>query len=127
MEEILKKTRRIFTPQQKYEMIKDIERHPTLREGLKQYTLQYSVYRRWRRQLQVGLNASLRNGRPVKSQDLKRLERENRTLKEALLTQSLLIAEIKKEMGLDAPLPGESDWYRPSGKSSSPSLRSNGR
>ena len=37
MEEALKKPRRIFTPRQKYEMLKEIERRPTLKEGLAQY------------------------------------------------------------------------------------------
>ena len=30
MEEAVKKPRRIFTPRQKYEMLKEIERYPTL-------------------------------------------------------------------------------------------------
>ena len=48
-----------------------------------------------------GVRASLRNSRPLKSADLKRLEAENRKLKEALLNQALLISELKKEMSLD--------------------------
>jgi len=120
-----RKTRRIFTPQQKYEILKEIERHPTLKEGLAKYDLDYSVYRRWRRQLEVGVNASLRSGRPIKSPDLKHLERENRILKEALLNQSLLLAELKKEMDLDSPLPGENGFWRPNGRRSSSSSRRN--
>lgn len=125
MEEAVRKTRRIFTPQQKYEMLKEIERCPTLKEGLAKYHLQYSVFRRWRRQLQVGVNASLRNGRPVKSQDLKRLETENRRLKEALLNQSLHLAELKKEMNLDSPVPGEGGFWMPNGRRSPHSSRRN--
>lgn len=98
-----KKPRRIFTPQQKFEMLKQIERAPTIRAGLAQYQLEYSVYHRWKRQLEVGVNASLRMGRPVKAFAVKRLEAENRQLKEALLNQSLLLAELKKEMSLDSP------------------------
>jgi len=120
-----KKPRRIFTPQQKYEMLKEIERRPTLKEGLAQYDLNYSVYRRWKRQLEVGVSASLRNGRPVKSPETKKLEAENRKLKEALLNQSLLISEIKKETSLDLPLEGENGFWNPNGgKSSSSSRRS---
>jgi len=37
----------------------------------------------------------------LKSADLKRLEVENRKLKEALLNHALLISELKKEMNLD--------------------------
>ena len=97
MEEAVKKPRRIFTPHQKYEILKEIEQCPTLKEGLAKYHLNYSVYRRWKRQLAVGVNASLRNGRPVKSPEVRGLEAENRKLKEALLNQSLLIADIKNK------------------------------
>jgi hypothetical protein len=48
-----------------------------------------------------GSAGPLRNRRPLKSADLKRLEAENRKLKEALLNQALLISELKKEMNLD--------------------------
>jgi hypothetical protein len=51
--------------------------------------------------LEVGVRASLRNGRPLKSVDLRRLEAENRKLKEVVLNQALLISELKKEMNLD--------------------------
>jgi len=96
-----KKVRRIFTPEQKFEILKDIERCKTIKEGLAKHELAQSVYHKWKRQLEVGVRASLRNGRPVQSGDIKRLEAENRKLKEALLNQALLIAELKKEMNLD--------------------------
>ncbi len=96
-----KMPRRRFTSQQKYAMLKDIEKHATIREGLAKYELEYSVYHRWKRQLEVGVHASLRNGRPVKSREVKRLEAENRKLKEVVLNQSCRITELKKEIGLD--------------------------
>lgn len=96
-----KKVRRIFTPEQKFEILKDIERCKTIKEGLAKHQLADSVYYKWRRQLEVGVRASLRNSRSIKSADLKRLEAENRKLKEALLNQALLISELKKEMNLD--------------------------
>ena len=37
----------------------------------------------------------------VKAADLRRLEAENRKLKEVVLNQALLISELKKEMNLD--------------------------
>jgi hypothetical protein len=37
----------------------------------------------------------------MKSTDLKRLEAENRKLKEVVLNQALVISELKKEMNLD--------------------------
>ena len=96
-----KKVRRIFRPEQKFEILKDIERCKTIKEGLAKHQLADSVYYKWKRQLEVGVRASLRNSRPLKSADVKRLETENRKLKEALLNQALLISELKKEMNLD--------------------------
>ena len=96
-----KKARRVFTPEQKFEILKDIQTFKTVKEGLAKYQLQYSVYRKWKRQLEVGVRASLRNSRPTKPADLKRLEAENRKLKEVVLNQSLIINEFKKEMNLD--------------------------
>lgn len=96
-----KKVRRVFSSEQKFEILKDIERCATLREGLAKHGLQYSVFRTWKRQLEVGVRASLRNGRPLKSVDLRRLEAENRKLKEVVLNQALLLSELKKEMNLD--------------------------
>jgi len=37
----------------------------------------------------------------LKSTDLKRLEAENRKLKEVVLNQALLLSELKKEMNLN--------------------------
>lgn len=96
-----KKVRRLFTPEQKFEILKDIETFKTVKEGLEKYQIHHSMYRKWKRQLEVGVRASLRNGRPMKPADLKRLEAENRKLKEVVLNQSLIICELKKEMSLD--------------------------
>ena len=96
-----KKVRRIFTAEQKFEILKGIERCKTIKEGLAKHQLADSVYYKWKRQLQVGVRASLRNGRPVKSSDLKRLEAENHKLKEVVLNQALILSELKKEMNLD--------------------------
>ena len=96
-----KPVRRIFTPEQKYEILKDIEGCKTIKEGLVKHQLAQSLYHKWKRQLEVGVRASLRNGRPVQSAEIRRLEAENRKLKEALLNQALLISELKKEMNLD--------------------------
>jgi len=96
-----KKERRIFTPEQKFEILKDIEAFQTVKEGLGKYQLCHSVYQKWKRQLQVGIRASLRNSKPLKPLDLRKLEEENRKLKEIVLNQSLMLCEIKKEMNLD--------------------------
>ena len=96
-----KKTRRHFTPEQKFEILREIEKCPTLKEGIDRYQIHYNLYRKWKRQLAVGVQASLRNGRPIKGPDLKRLEVENRRLKEIVLNQSAIISDLKKEMNLD--------------------------
>lgn len=97
----MKKPKRVFTPEQKFEILQDIGKHPTTRGGLEKYGISHSMYSKWRRQLEVGVRASLRNSRPLKSEDLKRLEAENRRLKELVLNQSLIIGDLKKEMNLD--------------------------
>ena len=81
----VRKVRRIFTPEQKFEILIDIERCKTIKEGLAKHQLAQSLYHKWKRQLEVGVRASLRNSRPLKSTDLKRLEAENRKLKEVVL------------------------------------------
>lgn len=96
-----KRGKRVFTPEQKFEIIKDIETFRTVKEGLEKYQLCHSVYLKWKRQLEVGVRASLRNSKPLKSLDLKRLETENRRLKETVLNQALIICELKKEMNMD--------------------------
>ena len=96
-----KKVRRIFTPEQKFEILKDIERCKSIKEGLAKHQLGQSLYHKWKRQLEVGVRASLRNSRPLKSTDLRRLEAENRKLKEVVLNQALVLSELKKEMNLD--------------------------
>jgi putative transposase len=90
------KPRRKFTPEQKYEIIKDIESRSIIRDGLAKYGITSGLYYKWKRQLKVGINASLRNAKPLKFPDLKRLEEENRKLKEVILSQSLTIANLKK-------------------------------
>jgi transposase-like protein len=96
-----KKVRRFFTPEQKFEILKDIESFKSVKDGLEKYQICYSVYRKWKRQLEVGVRASLRNSKPLKSPDLKKLEAENKKLKETVLNQALIICELKKEMSLD--------------------------
>ena len=95
------KVRRKFTAEQKFAILSDIERSTTIKEGLAKHRLSDSLYRKWKRQLEVGVRASLRNGRPVKPNEVKRLEAENRKLKEIVLNQACLISELKKEMNLD--------------------------
>lgn len=95
-----KKVKRFFTPEQKFEILKDIEKQPSVQQGLEKYQLSQSLYYKWKRQLEVGVKASLRNTKPLRSPDTRRLETENRTLKEMVLNLSYQICELKKEMRL---------------------------
>lgn len=44
MNEVTKKTKRIFTPEQKYEILKDIERCSSVKEGLNKHHMSSSLY-----------------------------------------------------------------------------------
>ena len=101
MDELKAKPRRIFTPEQKDEILRDIDQAATIREGLIKHNITSSLYYKWKRQLKVGINACLRNTKPIKSPDIRRLEEEDRKLKEVILNQSLIITSLKKEMSLD--------------------------
>ena len=57
---------------QKFEIIKDIERCSSMRAGLSKHGITSSMCYKWKRQLAVGINASLRNTKPLKSPDLKK-------------------------------------------------------
>ena len=88
-----KRIRRVFTPEQKFVIFQDTEMYPTVKEGVEKYQLCHSVYQKWKRQLAVGVRASLRNSKPLKAPELRRLEAENKKLKEVVLNQSLIISE----------------------------------
>lgn len=59
MEGNQQKPRRMFTPQQKCDGIKESERCATVREGLAKHGIQSSMVYKWKRQLAVGVNASV--------------------------------------------------------------------
>jgi hypothetical protein len=63
--------------------------------------LSFGVIKKWKRQLAISVRASLRNSKPLKAPDLRRLEIEKKKLKAVVLTQSLIISELKKEMNWD--------------------------
>jgi transposase-like protein len=96
-----RKVARQFTAEQKFEILKDIEKHASIKEGLDKHQLANSVYYKWKRQLEVGVRASLRSTKPLKAPDSRRLEAQNRTLKNMVLNLSHQLCELKKEMSLD--------------------------
>jgi transposase-like protein len=94
------RVRRTFTPQQKFEIVQAIGSSPTIREGIERFNITYGLYFKWKRQLEVGINASLRNSKALKSQDCRELEKENRLLKEMVLNLSFQVCELKKTLSL---------------------------
>ena len=99
MEEV--RANRVYTPEQKYEIMKGIEACATIQEGLSKYNIHSSSYYRWQKQLSLGIQSSLRNTKPLKAPELKALEAENRKLKEIVLNQSAMMTNLKKEMRWD--------------------------
>jgi len=56
---------------------------------------------KWKRQISVGVNATMRDSKPLKSDNYKKLEAENRRLKGIVLNQAVELADLKKELNLD--------------------------
>lgn len=96
-----RKAARVFTPEQKFEILKDIEKQESVKVGLEKYQLSSSTFSKWRRQLQVGVKASLRNSKPIKAPETRKLEEQNRILKSMVFNLSHQLCELKKEMNLD--------------------------
>ena len=96
-----KRVRRNFTVDQKLDLMKRVESEANLQLGCEKHGISFSNYRRWKRQYAVGVNAALRGGKVKSDPEKLQLRRENRRLKEAMLNQALVIAELKKEMNLD--------------------------
>lgn len=96
-----RRVQRHFTPEQKFAILQDIDRHESIKQGLNKYNLAGSLYYKWKRQLAVGVRASLRNEKPLKAPDTRHLEIQNKTLKAMILNLTHQLCELKKEMNLD--------------------------
>lgn len=95
-----RKPRRRFSPQQKADIVRTIQSLPSIQEGLDKFDITSSLYYKWSRQLQVGINASLRNSKPLKPLEVRHLERENQQLKEIILNLTLELTTVKKSLSL---------------------------
>jgi transposase-like protein len=96
-----RKPRRSFTPEQKFAILQDIKlSNLKLKDSLDRHGITSPLYYKWKRQLEVGVQASLRNSKPIKPADQRQLEVENRRLKEIILNQSLELCELKKILSL---------------------------
>ena len=101
----MKRTRRIFTPEQKANIVNQIDTDKknglSYNEAIAKQNINSSLYLKWRRQLAVGISSSLRNSRPLMDQEKRQMAIEIKKLQKIVLSQSLAIAELKKEMNLD--------------------------
>lgn len=99
--EIQRKPKRTFTPDQKFELIQDIDKAPIKIIALKKHNITHSMYMRWKRQLEVGISSSLRGGRGAPDSVQRQLKSDNKRLMEIILNLTAQLADLKKEMRLD--------------------------
>lgn len=96
-----KKAKRVFSPEQKADMLNrietDIKGGLTVTQAVEKQGIAYSMYNKWKRQLDVGIKSSLRNGKPPADKEKKRLEKENERLKAIIVSQAQAISDLKKE------------------------------
>ncbi len=96
-----KKAKRVFSPEQKVNILNQVETNVksgmSTMAAVEQAGIAYSMFNKWKRQLSVGIKASLRNGKAPADQERRRLERENERLKAIVLSQAQAIADLKKE------------------------------
>ena len=101
----MKRARRHFTPEQKANIVNQIETDRkngfTFAQAIEKQDINQSMYLKWRRQLEVGIKSSLRNGKPPVDAEKKKLIQEVKRLERIILSQSSAIAELKKEMNLE--------------------------
>src|SRR5271168_1731351 len=96
-----KRTKRIFTPEQKFQILQAIE--ADIKGGMKvgdaliKHNIPNANYSKWKRQLSVGVKSSLRNSKLPADREKRHLERENERLKEIVLSQAQALADLKKE------------------------------
>ena len=94
-----RKARR-FNPQQKLQILKEWEREGNGIEVAQSYQLHPHTLYRWKKLLEQGAETFLRGTRPRPDPYLRRLEKENQKLKEALALQTQELMLLKKEMNL---------------------------
>lgn len=101
----MRRPRRIFTPEQKANIVNqiDTDRKSGLqfREAVAKHDIHSALYMKWKRQLTVGIHSSLRNGKPPVDAEKRKMLVEIRKLQKIVLSQSHVITELKKEMNLD--------------------------
>jgi transposase-like protein len=100
----MKRAKRTYTPEQKVTILSqiesDIKSGSLVGKALEKADIAPSLYFKWKRQLEVGIQSSLRNNRPPVDLEKRQLTLEVKKLRAIVLSQSQSIAELKKEMNL---------------------------
>lgn len=96
-----KKVKRVFTPEQKANILHQIETDlksgMTVNQALEKQDIVHSVYNKWKKQLAVGIKSSLRNGKGPVDKEKTMLEKRIARLESLVLSQAHTIADLKKE------------------------------
>ena len=96
-----RRPKRTFTPEQKADIVRtiqaDIKNGLTASSAIEKAGIVPSMYRKWKRQLEVGIHSSLRNGKPPIDKERRSLEKRIAKLEAIVLEQAAIIADLKKE------------------------------
>jgi transposase-like protein len=95
-----KERRRKFTPQQKLQILKEWEGTGNGIEVAQKYPIHPQTLYRWKKALEQGAQIFLGGKKPRVDPRVRKLERENQNLKEALALQTQELMLLKKEMNL---------------------------
>lgn len=91
-----KERRKKFTPQQKLQVLKEWEGAGNSIEVAQKYQIHPQTLYRWKRALEQGAQIFLSGKKPRVDPRVRKLERENRKLKEALALQTQELMLLKR-------------------------------
>jgi len=94
------KARRKFTPQHKLQILKEWEATGNGIEVAQKHQIHPQTLYRWKKALEQGAQVFLSGQKPRLDSRIRRLEEENRKLKDALALQTQELMLLKKEMNL---------------------------
>ena len=96
-----KRAKRVFTPEQKanilHQIETDIKAGMSVGQAVQKQGIVHSNYNHWKRRLAVGIKSSLRNGKGPADREKKHFERRIARLEAIVLSQAQVIADLKKE------------------------------
>jgi transposase-like protein len=100
-----RKPKRIFSPEQKAAIVHQIETDVKggmkTMEAVEKHAIGYGLFSKWKKQLQVAVKSSLRNGKAPIDKEKKKMEQRIARLERLVLSQAQTIADLKKETNWD--------------------------